>query len=153
MFSFPALARSEIQDDGLQHHHMSPARNARILVVSPETNFFVSLKRILGRCGSTIEVVESGERALERASHESFDAIVSQVQLPGAVCGVTLLNQLRAHGLAMPVVLLTEKQTERLKHAVASTSGVTCMSQHADLDSLKSTLAACLLPASSAAKT
>lgn len=116
----------------------------RILLVSPEANFHRTLKRILDRCGYQIEVVDTGEEALARAREARFDAVVSQVHLPGAVCGLTLLGRLRAQGIDVPVVILTEKETERLRRALESTTGATCLSKDADLDRLKSTLAACL---------
>lgn len=129
-------------------------KSARILLVSPEVNFHQTLKRILGRCGYRIEVVPTGEKALETISANAYDAVVSHVHLPGAVCGVSLLNHLRGRGFEMPIVLLTEKDTERLRRVLESNSGVTCVSQHGDLDALKSTLAACLAakPATAAPK-
>ncbi|MEA2627441.1 MAG: two-component system, NtrC family, response regulator GlrR [Candidatus Binatota bacterium] len=122
----------------------SEDKRARILLVSPEANFYATLQRILGRCGYAIEVAATGEQALERIGSQRFDAIVSQVHLPGTICGVTLLQRLRAYGLEVPVVLLTEEQTDRVRRVLESSSRVTCVSQHADVDSLKSTLAACL---------
>jgi DNA-binding response OmpR family regulator len=122
------------------------AKPTRILLVSPEVNFHRTLKRILGRCGYQIDVVDTGEEAMERIQTTEFDAVVSQVHLPGAVCGLTLLGQLRAQGIGVPVVILTEKETERLRRALESTTGATCLSKDTDLDCLKSTLAACLSP-------
>src|SRR5688572_8206565 len=90
-------------------------KRARILLVSPEDNFRRTLCRILDRCGYQVEFVGSGEEALVRVRSSSFDGVVSHVHLPGSVCGVTLLSRLRAQGLEVPVLLLTERETERLR--------------------------------------
>ena len=119
-------------------------KRTRILLVSAETNFHRTLKRILSRCGYQIEVVNSGEKAIDRVREERFDAVVAQVHLPGAVCGLTLLDRLRAAGIEVPVLILTEKETERLRRALEATTGATCLSSDTDLDRLKSTLAAFL---------
>jgi DNA-binding response OmpR family regulator len=122
----------------------TPEKRSRILLVSPETNFHRTLQRILCRCGYEIDVVDTGEEALERVRRSPFDAIVSQVHLPGEICGLTLLNRLRALGMDVPVVMLTEKETTRLREALGATTGATCVLKDTDLDSLKSMLAACL---------
>lgn len=92
-------------------------------------------------------MVNTGEAALERACTEAFDAVVSQVDLPGSVCGVTLLQRLRERGVRVPVVMLTEQQTNRLRTALGCTNGATCLSKDVDLDLLKSKLAEFLSPA------
>lgn len=119
-------------------------KRSRILLVSAESNFHRTLMRVLCRCGYQIEVVNTGERAIDRARQERFDAVVAQVHLPGSVCGLTLLDRLRAEGINVPVLILTEKETERLRRALESTTGATCLSTDTDLDRLKSTLAAFL---------
>lgn len=121
-------------------------KRARILLVSPEENFRKTLCRILDRCGYRVDFCGNGEEALVRVGSSSFDGVVSHVHLPGSVCGVTLLSRLRAQGSEVPVLLLTERETERLRHALDTTPGATCISRHADLDFLKSALAACVNP-------
>jgi CheY-like chemotaxis protein len=121
-------------------------KRARILLVSPEENFRKTLCRILDRCGYRVEVADSGEEALGRLGGERFDGVVSQIQLAGAVCGVTLLSRLREKGLDVPVLLLTESETQRIRDALEANPGAACISRHADLDFLKSALAACVFP-------
>ena len=121
-------------------------KKARILLVSPEENFRRTLCRILDRCGYRIEVVGSGEEALARLTSEAFDGVISQIQLLGPICGVTLLSRLREKGVDAPVLLLTESETQRIRNALEANPGATCVSRHADLDFLKSALAACVQP-------
>ena len=125
-------------------------KRSRILLVSAEANFHSTLKRILSRCGYQIDVVNSGEKAIDRVREERFDAVVAQVHLPGTVCGLTLLDRLRAEGIEVPVLILTETETERLRRALESTTSATCISSDTDLDRLKSTLAAFLSSTSAA---
>ncbi|MGH7819168.1 MAG: response regulator transcription factor, partial [Candidatus Binatia bacterium] len=106
-----------------------------------ETNFHRTLERILCRCGYEVCVVNTGEAALERAFAEPFDAVVSQVDLPGSVCGLTLLQRLRERGIHVPVMMLTEQQTNRLRNVLGCTNGATCLNKDVDLDLLKSKLA------------
>lgn len=119
-------------------------RPCRVLLVSSEPNFTRALERILGRCGYDVSVVDCGEGAFGRAISDRFDLIVSQVDLPGSVCGITLLHRLREQGVEIPVVMLTEQDTDRLRRHLGCSPAATCLNKDVDLDLLKSTLAACL---------
>ena len=114
---------------------------SRVLLVSPEANFHRILERILTRCGYAVRVATSGEAAFDEAMDTGFHVVVTQVDLPGPVCGLTLLSRLRERGLEVPVVMLTERDTERLRKILGCTSGTACLSQDVDVDMLKSTLA------------
>ena len=116
-------------------------RTCRVLLVSPEANFTRTLERILSRCGYAVSVAECGEGALARATSEPFDLILSQVDLPGTCCGVTLLRRIRESGIQAPVVMLTEQDTARLREILASAPAATCLSKDVDVDLLKSTVA------------
>lgn len=121
-------------------------KRARILLVSPEENFRRTLCRILDRCGYQVSVAGSGEEALTCVRESAYDGVLSHVQLPGAICGVTLLSRLRSQGLEVPVLLLTESETERIRHALDANPAASCVSRHCDLDFLKSALEACVFP-------
>jgi DNA-binding response OmpR family regulator len=114
------------------------------LLVSPETNFHRTLERILCRCGYSVRVVSNGEEALAELAAAHFDAVVSQVDLPGAVSGLALLERLRERALRVPVVMLSEGDTERLRRAFGAEGGATWLRKDVDIDLLKNTLAACL---------
>jgi DNA-binding response OmpR family regulator len=124
-----------------------------VLLVSPEPNFARTLERILGRCGYEVSVAECGERAFERALAEPFDLILSQVDLPGSVCGITLLRRIRERGVTVPVVMLTEQDTVRLReHLACCSPAATCLSKDVDVEVLKSTVASCVSRASARAR-
>lgn len=119
-------------------------RRARLLLVSAEENFDRTLKRILSRCGYFIETVESGPEALARVQDGAYDALIAQVHLRGEWSGLSLLGQLRSRGLQLPVVLLTEEETRRLRATLRATTRAISVTKDADLDYLKSTIASCL---------
>ncbi len=113
----------------------------RVLLVISNDNFCRTLSRILRRCGYQVECAASGEDALERLEASSFRAVVSDVHLPGQVCGLTLLQQLRAAGRTIPMIFLTEEATARLRRALDSIQGVECLSVPLDIDRLKEIVA------------
>jgi EAL domain-containing protein (putative c-di-GMP-specific phosphodiesterase class I) len=70
----------------------------------------VALLRVLSRCleraGFHVERAQSGLRATELLAQESFDAVVTDVSMPG-LTGVDVLRAARARDLEVPVLLMT----------------------------------------------
>jgi DNA-binding response OmpR family regulator len=60
------------------------------------------------REGYGVDVARTGDEGLERASEESYDAIVLDLMLPG-VDGVDLCQTLRRRGHWVPVLMLTAR--------------------------------------------
>ena len=90
---------------------MSETSATRLLLVACSENFCKTLRRILGRCGYEVECVRSGEEAITRLDAGFFDALISEIHLPGPVCGITLMQQVRSAGHEIPVIFLTEQET------------------------------------------
>ncbi|WFN33661.1 PAS domain S-box protein [Methanogenium sp. S4BF] len=61
----------------------------------------------------SIETAQSGERALELLEADSFDAIVSDYQMPG-MDGLSLLSQIRERGIPIPFIILTGRGREEV---------------------------------------
>ena len=58
--------------------------------------------------------------ALARSDHERWDLIISDVTMPG-LDGPNLIRQLRARGIATPVILMTGRvDSDGLAHAQGS---------------------------------
>ena len=80
----------------------------RILVVEDEKKIASLLRRGLKEQGYTVDVLENGIEAFERAKSEPYDAIVLDIMLPGRD-GLSVLRQLRESGVITPVLLLTAR--------------------------------------------
>ncbi len=79
---------------------------ARILIVDDELIIRESLAGWLKRDGYSIVTVESGEKALEIISKESFDLVFLDIKLEG-IDGIETLSKIREIVPEMPVVMIT----------------------------------------------
>ncbi|MEP7050767.1 MAG: EAL domain-containing protein [Pseudomonadota bacterium] len=77
-----------------------------ILLVDDDQEVLSVLERALAKYHATLTAVTSGEAALALLAMQSFDAIVSDIQMPG-MNGLKLLHAVREHDLDLPVVLMT----------------------------------------------
>ncbi len=78
----------------------------KILVVDDEDNLRTMLAANLELEGFEVVEAPNAERALELATRQSFDLVLTDIRMPG-MTGVDLFRALRAAGLHMPVVLMT----------------------------------------------
>jgi two-component system response regulator AtoC len=83
---------------------------ARILVADDDPALGVVLEALLRQAGFAPRVVTSGEAALQILEQHAFDAILSDVKMPG-MDGLALLDQLARRRPDVPVVLLTAHGT------------------------------------------
>lgn len=83
---------------------------SRVLIVEDESHLANGLSFNLVAEGHSVDVVSDGEAALDRllAKHESFDAIVLDVMLPGKD-GFEVASELRAAKNFVPVLMLTAR--------------------------------------------
>jgi two-component system, NtrC family, nitrogen regulation response regulator NtrX len=79
---------------------------ARILIVDDEANTLASLARAFRLAGHEAVVCDNAGRALELATHESFDIIFSDVVMPRRD-GLALLEDLKTAGVMAPVVMMS----------------------------------------------
>ena len=80
----------------------------RILVVEDEDKLRRALQRGLAEGGYEVVAVEDGDAGFERATAEPFDCVILDVMLPGRD-GLQVLGELRAAGIATPVLVLTAR--------------------------------------------
>ncbi len=78
----------------------------KILVVDDEASVRAIVTQILTRAGHTVTQASDGLDALARSDQERWDLIISDVTMPG-LDGPNLIRQLRARGIATPVILMT----------------------------------------------
>jgi len=79
---------------------------ANLLIVDDEANTLASLSRAFRLAGHEAVVCDNAAKALELASSQPFDLILSDVIMPGKD-GLSLLADLKAQGVATPVVMMS----------------------------------------------
>ena len=85
----------------------TPSREAKgILLVEDDEALARTMQRVLGSAGFHVETAFNGEAALAKLSSATFEAIVTDIELPGT-SGVDLLRVVRAYDLDVPVILMT----------------------------------------------
>ncbi|MGO9616697.1 MAG: sigma-54-dependent transcriptional regulator [Bryobacteraceae bacterium] len=79
---------------------------AHLLIVDDDANTLASLARAFRLAGHEAVVCDNAARALELAKSQPFDLMMSDVVMPGKD-GLALLEDLRAAGIALPVVMIS----------------------------------------------
>jgi two-component system copper resistance phosphate regulon response regulator CusR len=82
----------------------------RVLVVEDQKKHLESLTRGLEAQGYEVIAASSGEEGLEYVTTITVDAVILDLMLPGRD-GLDVLRDLRARGLATPVLILTARDT------------------------------------------
>jgi CheY-like chemotaxis protein len=85
---------------------------SRILVVDDEEIIHVSLKRILSRQGHQVDAAYGAPEALDRLAAEAYDLVITDLMMP-EINGIELLQNMRAQGHRMPVLMITGYPTIR----------------------------------------
>ncbi len=108
-FAAPKAKAGMIANSRLQTTQLvastEPARTS-ILVVDDDAAVLKVTRRRLERQGHRVVACSSGREALEKLTRETFDAMVSDVRMPG-MNGMELLRAVREHDLDLPVLLVT----------------------------------------------
>ena len=86
----------------------------RILLIEDEPGLVLTLTDRLTSEGYKIESARDGDSGLDRASNESFDAIILDVMLP-RMDGFEVCRELRRARMKTPIILLTAKAQEAEK--------------------------------------
>lgn len=92
---------------------------SRFLVVDDNVQFAENLAEILSDAGDEAVVADCGRRALELASRDRFDAIVSDMRMP-EMSGSEVVRRLREIDAGLPAVIVTAyhaEQDELARHA------------------------------------
>lgn len=82
----------------------------KILVVEDEKKIASFISQGLGEAGFEVEVCHNGDDGFHMASSHRFDAVVLDIMLPGRD-GLSLLKQLRTLRNAVPVILVTARDS------------------------------------------
>jgi two-component system, NtrC family, nitrogen regulation response regulator NtrX len=79
---------------------------AQILIVDDDASTLATLARTFRLAGHEATVCDNATRALELATSQSFDLILSDVVMPRRD-GLALLEDLKANGVSFPVVMMS----------------------------------------------
>ena len=79
---------------------------ARILLVEDDPAIVMTLRRVLNEEGHEVFVEKRGDTGLARARGEPFDAVITDLKLPG-LDGLELVRELHALKPRLPVILMT----------------------------------------------
>jgi len=82
----------------------------RILIADDEDSIRWVLATALTGSGHAVEQADNGGTALERLRNEAFDLALVDIRMP-EVDGLRLLSDLRAAGVATPIVIITAQNT------------------------------------------
>lgn len=88
-----------------------PSETTRILLVDDDASLLDVLSMAFGDAGHAVVKAVDGTEALRLVRREHFDAIVSDVNMPG-LDGFSLCRTIRAEGNPVPLVLLTSRDDE-----------------------------------------
>jgi CheY-like chemotaxis protein len=79
---------------------------AHILLVEDSPEVSMTVREILQTAGHTVEDAASGTEAIKALKGSKFDAIVSDIWMPG-MDGIALLKEIRGAGNEIPVVVIS----------------------------------------------
>lgn len=80
----------------------------RVLVVEDDRKTAAFIRRALTAAGHAVDVLCNGDDALAAIGVTAYDVVVLDIMLPGRD-GLSVVRQLRAHGNATPVLLLSAR--------------------------------------------
>ncbi len=80
--------------------------HGRILVVDDEDSIREYLAMMLEREGYEVQSAADGKKAVKLSSKESFDAVITDIQLPG-MTGIDLLGAFRESDPTVPIIIVT----------------------------------------------
>ncbi len=83
-----------------------PGSNQRLLVVDDDATLRASLAALFQQKGYPVEQAASADEALERTREAEFDAVLSDIEMPGTT-GIEMVGELRRIRPETPVVLMT----------------------------------------------
>ena len=85
----------------------SPGKiRGRLLIADDEPELLRATARVLKHCGYLVDMVENGEQAIEAIQAHSYDAILSDISMPG-IDGIELLRKIHENDEDVPVILIT----------------------------------------------
>jgi putative two-component system response regulator len=82
------------------------------LVVDDERAVRELIARILGRLGYRSVIAESPEAAIEHVERDDFSVVLTDINMPGYISGLELIDELHARRPSLPIILVTGSADE-----------------------------------------
>ena len=99
---------------------MSTSR--KILVVDDDPVVGKSFDRVLSGKGYAVITAQNGEEALHQLANENYDAVFTDIKMPG-MSGIEVAQKIKAAKPWLPVVIVTGYSTDAYR-AAAEAAGV-----------------------------
>jgi CheY-like chemotaxis protein len=113
----------------------------RILLVEDSPEVSLITVEYLTELGHQVDAVDDAEQALEQVGHAGFDAVITDVSLPG-MSGIELVKTLIKRHPRLPVIVASGYGTLNLESAIGRESAtVLVLTKPYDMAMLESTLA------------
>jgi DNA-binding response OmpR family regulator len=113
---------------------------ASVLIVDDDRQVRDSLADLLTENGWQVSVHDGGEAALAALRSASYDALISDVDMPD-ISGFELLARLEHHHITVPAILISARAGDALDQAAAQ-AGVTLLAKPVSGAALLTTLTA-----------
>ncbi len=84
---------------------------ARILLVEDDTAIVNTLRRVLADEGYEVKVETTGPGGLQVAKEQAFDAVITDLKLPGGLDGLQLVRELHGRHPRLPILMMTAHGT------------------------------------------
>jgi len=98
----------------------------RVLVVDDDSLFRKFLLRGLERLGWNVVEAENGEEGLEKLREGGFDAVISDLNMPGKISGLELLIQARNQNVPR-LILITADSLSPEEMSILSIHGISLL--------------------------
>lgn len=109
--------------------------NEKVLLVDDEQEFTEVLSERMRSRGLEVVTADSGPSALEKAEHESFDAIILDIKMPG-MDGIETLRRLRKINPNLQIIMLTGQATVKAGIEATRLGALDFLEKPADLKQL-----------------
>src|SRR6187549_2330088 len=80
--------------------------NRKVLLIEDDTNIATGLQKVMRANGYDVAISARGDEGLKRAMEEEFDAVITDLKLPG-LDGLELVKQLHQAKPKLPILLIT----------------------------------------------
>lgn len=111
----------------------------RVLIVDDEVNVRFAIERALRKHGMETGSATSVRHAIDRLRNEAYDAVVSELRLPGGD-GTHLLNWLGSFSPSTHVVILSATVSPEIRDTYGAAAGVRILEKPVDLELLRGVL-------------